>query len=66
MEKLLTVAEAADLLGWHHMTVRKKAVRPDDPLPTVRIGGSIRIRPADLDAWVARQGTTAKAKSTPT
>jgi excisionase family DNA binding protein len=52
-QRLLSVAEAAKLLGLHPMTVRRK-IRAGQ-LPAVQLGGSgtaIRIPAGELDAWL--------------
>jgi excisionase family DNA binding protein len=50
---MLTVKEAAAQLRVHPMTVRKMIT--DGRIPAVQLGGpgtSIRIDPAELDAWL--------------
>jgi excisionase family DNA binding protein len=51
--EFLTVAEAADLLGVNHQTVRRKIAQGE--LPAVQLGGPgshIRIPRAAFDAWL--------------
>ena len=54
-ERFLTVAEVAERLKVHPITVRRhiKAGR----LRAVRFGRAVRIRESDLDAYVAPEGT---------
>jgi excisionase family DNA binding protein len=56
--EFLTVAEAADLLGVNHQTVRRK-IREGE-LPAVQLGGrgsNIRIPSEALTAWLWSGGT---------
>jgi excisionase family DNA binding protein len=56
--EFLTVAEAADLLGVKHQTVRRK-IRAGE-IPAVQLGGPgshIRIPRAAFDAWLWSGGT---------
>jgi excisionase family DNA binding protein len=57
MEKLLlTVPEVAELLSLSRARVYElMAFGGDDPLPSLRIGRSRRVRPDELKAWVRRQ-----------
>lgn len=50
-EHYLTVAEVADELRVSKMTVYRLV--NDRELPSVRIGRSVRVRRADLDAYLA-------------
>jgi excisionase family DNA binding protein len=60
----LTVAEAADLLGVKHQTIRRK-IRAGE-LPAVQLGGRgshIRVPRAALERWLWSGGTeTANAE----
>lgn len=49
---LLTINETADVLNVSPRTVRREIDR--GALPIVRIGRSIRIQPADIDALIAK------------
>jgi excisionase family DNA binding protein len=51
-ERLLTVREVAERLGVCTSTVYGLCERGD--LPHVRVSNAIRIRPTDLDAFLAR------------
>ncbi|MBN1960831.1 MAG: helix-turn-helix domain-containing protein [Deltaproteobacteria bacterium] len=53
-EALLTVKNVAQRLGISTKTVYKLCY--SGALPHVRIIGSIRVQPADLDAFVAARG----------
>jgi excisionase family DNA binding protein len=50
-EPLLTIKQAAELLNMSEKTVRRRIETKD--LPVIRDGGSIRIRPDDLRAYIA-------------
>ena len=53
MEKLLfRPSEAAEVLGLSRSTVYALVARGE--LPAVRVGHSIRVRAADLTAWLRR------------
>lgn len=49
---LLTLREAAALMGVSESSVRRYTRDPGNPLPTVRIGGSVRIVRTELEAWI--------------
>jgi excisionase family DNA binding protein len=56
--EFLTVAEAADLLGVHHMTLRRKVWAGE--IPATQLGGPhspIRIPRAALERWLWCGGT---------
>lgn len=63
-ERLLTIADAAELLAVCEFTVRRLIWRGD--LPFVRVGRSLRIRRTELEAWIEenseRNGEMAVAK----
>ena len=50
LERLLTITEAAKVLNVSVRTVRRQI--DDGRLPVVRIGGAVRIRPADLAKFI--------------
>ncbi len=52
MDTFLTIREAAERLAVHPDTIRRAIWRRD--LSHYRMGRAVRIRTADLDAWVAR------------
>lgn len=53
IEKLLTVEELADALGFATQTIRNwVALRQ---IPFVRIGGKTRFRKRSVEAWLARK-----------
>lgn len=49
-EKLLTVDEVADLLGFHRMTVYEKVNKGE--IPHIRIGRTIRFSRPAIDQWL--------------
>ncbi len=51
MSKLLTVAEAADLLAVKPATIRRWILLRQ--LATVKLGRCVRIRPSEIDRLVA-------------
>jgi len=53
--ELLSVRRAARRLGLHRGTTYNLIRR--GVIPAVRIGGSIRLDPRELDAWLAEQRT---------
>ena len=62
VQEFLTVAEAADLLGVNHQTVRRWISQGE--LPAVRLGGPgshIRIPRDAFDTWLWSAGETADA-----
>lgn len=52
-----TVEEVADQLRVSHMTVRRIITAGE--LPAYRFGRSVRIDPADVDAYLERQRVSA-------
>ena len=50
MEKLLTVKMACDTLALSRTTLYRLITRGE--LPVVRIGGNVRIRQKDIDAFI--------------
>lgn len=60
-ERLLTVDAAADYLSVSPKTVRRLAAR----LGGSKVGGSLRFRRADIDAYVAAQRLLPEGKVTP-
>jgi excisionase family DNA binding protein len=61
-QEFLTVAQAADLLGVNHQTVRRKIAESE--LPAVQLGGRgshIRIPRDAFEAWLWSGGETADA-----
>ena len=56
---LLTLQEAAGVVGCHYMTLYRK-VRSGE-VPALLAGGRYRIRPADLEAWLQKRPAVAGA-----
>ena len=56
--KLLTVHEAAEATGASVSFWRKRVA--DRSLPVVRVGRLVRLRPSDVDAYLARRTTPAR------
>lgn len=55
MQKLLTTAEVADLLGVKPDTIESWRVRGTGPsLPWVKVGRAVRYRPTDVERVVAQ------------
>jgi excisionase family DNA binding protein len=54
MEKLLTVKEAAELLGVSEAGIRKWVYQRR--LPIVKVGRLVRVRVTDLEAFVQGDG----------
>lgn len=58
----LTTQEAADLLHCSRSLLERNRERRDDLPPYVRIGGSVRYRLADIEAWADAQARRNGAK----
>jgi excisionase family DNA binding protein len=59
---LLTPEQLSEKLNVPSSWVREKTrnrarLRDRDPLPVVRLGKYVRFRWADVEAWIARQGS---------
>lgn len=59
-DRLLTVPEAARLLGYAEGTVRNKAAAGE--LPCVKLGTPLRFWLSELKKWIAERDAEAKAK----
>ena len=53
---LLTLQEAADVVGCHYQTLYRRVRKGE--IPTLVVGGTYRIRPEDLEAWMASRDAT--------
>lgn len=60
-DRMLTIADVADRLNVHHSLVRR--LINNGALTAIKIGGTYRVRPADLAAWEDTAATTARAAS---
>ncbi len=56
VERLLTDAQVAELLGGLHPKTVQKMARTND-IPAIRIGRYWRYRPSDLIAWIEVQSS---------
>jgi len=56
IETMLTLQEAADVVGCHYQTLYRRVRKGD--IPALVAGGSYRIRRGDLDAWLAERDQT--------
>ena len=54
LEKLLTVADTAEILGLSIAKIYE--LMKQDGLPSYKIRGARRIRPSELQAWLAQHG----------
>lgn len=54
--ELLTVDEVAARLKWHRNTVYNRVHQRT--IPFVKVGRSLRFKPADLDRWIEEQNAT--------
>jgi len=61
--ELLRIEEVARRLGLSRS--KTYALAASTALPTVRVGGSIRVRRADLDVWLANLPGSGTAATTP-
>ena len=53
---LLTLQEAADHVGCHYQTLYRRVRKGE--IPTLVVGGTYRIRPEDLEAWMGARDAT--------
>ncbi len=51
---LLTTEQVANWLGFHPASLRNSRHKKSLGIPFVRIGGAIRYRPEDVEAFIAR------------
>lgn len=58
-----TVADAARELGVSPKTVRRHSARTEDPLPSYRIGSSLRFDLDEVRDWARRQAVEQRAAS---
>lgn len=54
---LLDREKLAKAMGLSQRTIATLMVRPQDPLPFVRIGRAVRFLPRKVDEWIERQGS---------
>jgi excisionase family DNA binding protein len=53
LEKLLSVEQAAPLLGWKPRTIYNKISKKELPLPFIKLhGGDVRFRPNDIELYL--------------
>ena len=64
VEKMVSVEEAAEVLGLHPATVQRAIKRGD--LPATRIGRKWRIRPSDLEPRYHAEATAGASPKTTT
>ncbi|WP_319414808.1 helix-turn-helix domain-containing protein [Marispirochaeta aestuarii] len=57
MNKLLNVAEAADLLNLAPQTIRNKVHQRK--IPFIKLGGKVLFKPEELSAWVEEHAVKA-------
>jgi len=55
MNEILTIAELASMLKLSKRTICNLMGVGDNPLPTLRIGRSVRFRKSDVDGWLTKQ-----------
>jgi excisionase family DNA binding protein len=55
MENYLTTQEIAARLQTTARTVRDWITQKEDPLPSVNLGKSYRVKESDLVAWLSRR-----------
>ena len=56
-QPLVDADRIATTLGVKRKRVYELARRPDNPLPSVRIGGAVRFVLAHVEEWVASQSS---------
>lgn len=59
MDPLLTVAEVAEICRVHPKTVTRAIARGELRGSRLGAGGALRLRPADVDAWIDSRVTKA-------
>jgi excisionase family DNA binding protein len=60
MEKLLTVADLAALLNIQKRSVYVARYTHGNLPPAIKVGGFLRFRPSDVEAWLANQPASAR------
>lgn len=60
-DHLLRTTEAGLRIGYSAQTLRNKRVKGEGP-PFVKLGGAVRYRCEDLDAWVAARLRTSTSQ----
>jgi len=56
LEKLLTIKEAAPLLGWEVSTIYNKISHKKMPLPFIKLpGGNIKFKPSEIEKYLERR-----------
>lgn len=56
-QPLVDADRIAEMLSIKRKRVYELARRPENPLPSVRIGGAVRFVPAHVAEWVAAQSS---------
>ena len=64
-QKLLPTSDLAEWLGVSEATVYRLRDRAEDPLPSLKIGGSTRFDPGQVSEWLSRQRKTSGRKWEP-
>jgi excisionase family DNA binding protein len=59
LQKLLTVADVAAILGLSKVKVFALLKQRPDGLPSVKIGGARRVQPQKLQAWIEQHSEQA-------
>jgi len=65
MDRLLTVTDACEILGWAKATFYNKKCRGELRFPIVRAGRCLRVRPADLENYINSGGDQPKRGNGP-
>jgi len=60
MEKLLTVDDLAALLNIQRRSVYVARYTHGNLPPAIKVGGLLRFRPSDVEAWLANQPASAR------
>lgn len=55
LEIMLTTDDVAEWLKKHPVTIRRLVNREKDPLPSRKIGGTLRYWPSEIKEWIDRQ-----------
>jgi len=58
LSRMLTTDEVAAIIKKHPVTVRRLVNRKNDPLPSRKVGGTLRYWPEEIQEWIDRQTET--------
>jgi excisionase family DNA binding protein len=64
--EIMTVTEVVSMLKMsrrqiYELTRNRGQVRPENPIPALRINGNLRFRRSDIEAWLERLATEGRS-----